>query len=300
MKLDEFTEEIICMLQKELGNGYKIEKKTLDGLNGTKKHSLVVSSAGSGIFPCISMGEYYRRHRKGEDFRSLFQMILSECRSASPIRLEDMAGFLCWDSVKSHIYPKLVNTEKNEMMLCKLPHRQCLDLSLVYYVRPETASGEMHGSILIQNGHMKCWDADEETLFQTAWKNMESTDEMQLEDMNNIIKQMFGAGDFITAKIAEEPQMYVFSNKDRINGAVQMCSRSALKKAAESIGSDFWILPSSIHELILVPIYAIEGDALDLAELVRDVNNTQLQPEEILSYHVYRYSRDTEMLSIEA
>lgn len=94
--------------------------------------------------------------------------------------------------------------------------------------------------------------------------------------------------------------MYVLGSKRLINGAVQMCSQQTLKKAAEVIGSDFWILPSSIHELILVPVYSIEGDAQELAEMVRDINDTQLRPYEILSYHVYRYSRDTETLSVAA
>lgn len=62
MKLDEFTEDMIWKLQKELGNGYKIKKQTLDGLNSTKKHSLFVAAAGSSIVPCINMDEYYGRY----------------------------------------------------------------------------------------------------------------------------------------------------------------------------------------------------------------------------------------------
>ena len=72
MKLDEFTEDMVWKLQKELGNGYKIKKQTLDRLNGTKKHSLFVAVADSGIVPCINMDEYYGRYQKGEPFCRLF------------------------------------------------------------------------------------------------------------------------------------------------------------------------------------------------------------------------------------
>ena len=78
-----------------------------------------------------------------------------------------------------------------------------------------------------------------------------------------------------------------------------MCSRKALKQAADSIGGDFWILPSSIHELILVPLRGMETDAPELEKIVRDVNDTQVRPDEILSYHVYRYHRNTETVSME-
>lgn len=304
MRLDEFTEEIRAGLQRELGSSCRIEKKTLDGMNGIKKHSLLVAGGDSGIFPCLNMGEYYRRYENGEAFRNLFQMILSQCRSAPPFRPEDVAGLFCWDSVKPRIYAKLVNTGKNERLLRDVPHRQFLDLSLVYYVRTDTEQEETHGSILIHYGHMERWEADEDMLFGTAWDNMERTDGMLLEDMDDAIKQLLAAGgstgDFITPGLTASPRMYILGSKNRMNGAVQMCSPKALKKAADSIGSDFWILPSSVHELILVPLYAMEADALELAEIVRGVNDTQVQPDEILSYHVYRYRRNTETLSMEA
>ena len=300
MRQDEFTEEVIKSLQKELGNGYNIEKKTLDGLNDTKKHSILVARAGSGVFPCINMGEYYNRHQKGEDFYSLFQTILSECKKISPIRTEDMEGFLCWDSIKSRIFAKLVNTGKNESMLSDVPNRQFLDLSIVYYVRINASSEEMQGSILVNIQHMKSWEADEETLFETAWKNTADANEVMFEDLNAVLARLLNQNIFAANRLENESRMYILGSQTGTNGAIQMCNRQMLHKAANAIGSDFWILPCSIHELILVPIYAIEGEAQELAEMVRNVNNMQLKPDEILSYHVYRYSRDTDILSIEA
>lgn len=300
MKLDEFTEDMIWKLQKELGNGYKIKKQTLDGLNSTKKHSLFVAAAGSSIVPCINMDEYYGRYQKGEPFCRLFQTVLSECTGTPPFGSADVSGFSCWDSVKPRIFAKLINTERNQGLLQKVPHRQYLDLSLVYYVRINTGEEDIHGSILIHNEHMQIWKTGEDTLYRTAWKNISDADETMLKDINSVLAQLLDINIFAASCSRDGCCMYVLGSRSLINGAVQMCSQQTLKKAAEVIGSDFWILPSSIHELILVPVYSIEGDAQELAEMVRDINDTQLRPYEILSYHVYRYSRDTETLSIAA
>lgn len=300
MKLDEFTEDMIWNLQKELGNGYKIKKQTLDGLNSTKKHSLFVAAAGSSIVPCINMDEYYGRYQKGEPFCRLFQTALSECTGTPPFGPADVSGFSCWDSVKPRIFAKLVNTESNQGLLQKVPHRQYLDLSLVYYVRINAGEEDIHGSILIHNEHMKIWETGEDALYETAWENISDADEAVLKDMDSVLAQLPGINISAGSGSKDGCCMYVLGSRSLINGAVQMCSRQTLKKAAEVIGSDFWILPSSIHELILVPVYSIEGDAQELAEIVRSVNDTQLRPYEILSYHVYRYSRDTETLSVVA
>lgn len=68
---------------------------------------------------------------------------------------------------------------------------------------------------------------------------------------------------------------------------------------ADQIGDRFIVLPSSVNETIILPpkdVTEYEG----LAAKVREVNDTQVDVEDRLSYHVYVYSRDEEMLKIVA
>ena len=86
-----------------------------------------------------------------------------------------------------------------------------------------------------------------------------------------------------------ENKMYVLGRKERVNGAVYIYSKDILCAVGELLGGDFWVLPSSIHETILMPVGKRNNDAQHLAEIVREINDTQLSRTEILSYHVYRY-----------
>ncbi len=170
----------------------------------------------------------------------------------------------------------------------------------MYYVRINAGEGDIHGSILIHKEHMKIWKTGEDALYETAWENISDADDAVLKDMDSVLSQLLDINISAASGSVDGCCMYVLGSRSQINGAVQMCSRRTLKKAAEAIGSGFWILPSSIYELILVPVYSIEGDAQELAEIVRSVNDTQLRPYEILSYHVYWYSRDMGNLSVAA
>jgi hypothetical protein len=79
-----------------------------------------------------------------------------------------------------------------------------------------------------------------------------------------------------------------------------MLDEDALKEAAELYGGDFMILPSSIHEILLLPVRDEKEEIEELAATVREVNDTKVAPDEILSFHVYRYSCMTGTVSIVA
>jgi hypothetical protein len=84
--------------------------------------------------------------------------------------------------------------------------------------------------------------------------------------------------------------MYVATNSRQANGATVICYPDFLRKISESMNTDFYILPSSIHEVILVPMD--NGINInDLTQMVQQVNKTQLEPEEVLSNHAYYYCR---------
>ena len=99
---------------------------------------------------------------------------------------------------------------------------------------------------------------------------------------------------------SEEFPMFVLSNRYGVNGAAQICNAKAMKRVSGYFGGDFFILPSSIHEVILIPSRWCGQREKEFAEIVRDVNDGQLEPQEILSYHVYRYHGKTGEITIEA
>lgn len=295
----QFINQVTQRLRECLGEGYQVERKDTKGLNGTVKHSLMLIRQGRDIHPSVNLDTYYNLFQSGTDMESLIKNMLKSCMEDSPVSLSEIADFTDWENVKTHIYAKLINTRKNCLLLSQIPNRSCMDLSLVYYVRTESLFSNEYAVIQISNEHMNYWGVNEEMLYQSAWKNLKKPDEAIFEDMTDILSPLLmeGAG---KAFAGEEVVMYVLSNRYRANGAVHMCNRTALREASEWAGDDFWILPSSVHEVILIPVRQTEGCAEGLAGIVKEINDTQLEPQEILSYHVYRYSRRTGEITIAA
>ena len=88
-----------------------------------------------------------------------------------------------------------------------------------------------------------------------------------------------------------EDRMYILTNIYKVNGASMLLDSDMMQKVMEEVGSDFFILPSSSHEVLIVP--ADSGmQSSDLEMMVREVNDTEVSDTEILSYHVYRYSME--------
>ena len=89
--------------------------------------------------------------------------------------------------------------------------------------------------------------------------------------------------------------MYVMTNTRGINGAACLLYKNALARFAQKLKQDLFLLPSSVHEVILVP----KSDILkkeDLSEMVREINKTEVSPKEVHSDTVYVYDRLSDQL----
>ena len=88
----------------------------------------------------------------------------------------------------------------------------------------------------------------------------------------------------------EDINMYVMTNTMKLNGATCITYPHAIENFANEHDSDVYIIPSSIHEVILIPDISCSREYID--EMIRDVNRRQLDPVDVLSDHVYMYRRD--------
>jgi hypothetical protein len=96
----------------------------------------------------------------------------------------------------------------------------------------------------------------------------------------------------------EKPLMYVATNEKQVNGATVLLYKDYLKQQAEELDSDLYILPSSIHEVIIVPVSSIPDIEKELDEMIQIVNRENVKPTEVLSEHLLYYSRATDSLSV--
>lgn len=291
MEFEQFKQKIAAILQGKLGSAYQVNGEGGKGLNRLPPESICVRRKDTGASLLIKMDEYCRHHvtREGEvDF--IAGRIADFCEGKVLAENMGIFGFTDWETVKPHIYAKLVNTQRNRGYLTHILHREFLDLSLAYRVQLPDFFPDRRVCIPIRECHMQEWNVDEEMLYRAAMENMRAADGAVFESMEDVLKDIPGID---LPKSGLDIPLYILSSKDWKDGAVQICSREIMERAAGFFQSDFWILPSSVHEVLLLPVGQPGEDARELAEMVKEVNDTQLVPEEILSYHVYRYVRLT-------
>ena len=163
--------------------------------------------------------------------------------------------------------------------------------------------GEGIASTPIHNGLADTLGFTEEQMFKLAAENTKRLLPPVVKSMNDVMREIFmkdgmppEIADMMLGEMPPEQQMYVISNNKGINGAVSMLYEDGLHDLAEKLGSDLYIMPSSIHEVIAVSTDM--GTPETLSEMVREVNGTQVSEEEQLSDHVYRFDAAKKTLSL--
>ena len=302
MSFEEFTDHILQEICVRADGAFQVKKHDVIKNNNVKQTGITVMKEGVDIEPCVYLDELYREYetdgmKLDEIVDEVYKMIL-KCEEDMPD--VDLSGFRNWETVHGDIYPKLVNAEQNKELLEKIPHRNFMDLAVVYYAVARNQAQEDIGTILIYNGHMEIWGQEEENLYQTAMMNMCADGEADFTDIRTIAECIMGISfPEKDGNDSRDTDMYVLTNQCRRFGAAEILDKKTLRMVADQVGDGFIVLPSSVHETIVLPSKE-EPEYGRLADMVQAVNDTMVEAEERLSNHVYVYSRDEEMLKIVA
>ena len=312
MEMIEFQEKIKKALQEYGGSEMTVRISKVRKNNGHILTGVSMYKPGSNITPTLYIDDYLKRYEEGITFGEIMKDIIYMLENYAIDREMDISFFTEWDRAKRRIVYRLINAEKNEELLKEVPYIPFMDLAIVfYYLMGDKSMG--NASIMIHKKHLAVWEVEEKSLYDVAVKNTHKMLPYAIQNISqlmrdvlfeNIGKQMGEKGctdkecvEEITDRMMEQlspihqqVNMYVLSNNSRYYGAACILYKDLLRKFAESYDADIYILPSSVHEMILLPDRGGE-DPVKLAEMVRDVNDTQLSPEEVLSDSVYYYDR---------
>ena len=286
MSYDEFNEMIRSKLEDICGPEFSVS--VLEALKNNSKvyKGISIKDKANRMAPTIYMDEFYTDYCDGRDMSEIVNEILriySENRLGPDIETE---RFSDCEWVRDRIFFKVVNAGKNKTLLQQVPFTLQLDLAVVYGVYMGDYRGSF-SSVLIRNEHLKMWDADRALINKLAMENTPKLLPSGIWTMGDVLGEMGMTEDVGSL----DAPMYILSNQNRVNGAGVMFYDGVLQRFAERNGSDLYILPSSVHELILVPLSAAMKPK-ELKELIAEVNDTQVAEEEILSYSLYEYRRD--------
>lgn len=201
---------------------------------------------------------------------------------------------LAYGKAKEYLCVRIVNTKANRKRLTQMPHQELEDLSLTLALCFPLDGRREDGSMEVTDELMGIWGMEEETLFQQAWRNMEKRQPPVLQDMWAMFGMedprnlLAGGADF---SHKTEGQMFVLTNQGMRYGASALACPGVMEKISRLFPEGFYILPSSIHEVLIVPK---DGELVpkELGNLVREVNQAEVSSEEVLSDCVYEYDRE--------
>jgi hypothetical protein len=298
MKFREYVEAVKANILDYLPQEYQDAEVLINKVNKNNGLELTAISlrGKENICPNIYLEPYFEKYQNGmtleDSLRSISSVYQREMKRMPIFPIEEFT----YDNINDKLYVTLVNAEKNEKLLSDMPHKNYEDLAAVYRIQV-TVSPDNRGSIAIHNSHLKMFGVDIDTLHEQAMANMKQMLPYSFQNMNEIITEMMGGlPEEFKMQEAEDSPMWVLSNSEKMQGAAYMLDDTVLQDISNKIGSNLIILPSSVHEVIVLR----EDENMDLdyiKNMVADINATQVVPEEVLSDSIYRYDAREQTLS---
>lgn len=307
--ITDFAEAVRTETIKKLGGEYQVTVETKNKNNKAVYTGLHISRKGMEAEPLVYLDDYFKQYQNGNmTVSEAVECVVRASRKKGPS--VEIRQFLEYENVKDSIVYRLINTEMNRELLDDLPHMEFLDLSVVFccLVMEEEDNPAF---IWIHNIHMKLWDVTVEELYWAASENTQRLEKPELMNIEEILYDVLPEKGFSLNEndrsMEEEPAgnndaestvpVYVLSSRKRLQGAACMLYPDLLRKIADRMDSSYYIIPSSIHELLLIPAAGF-ADRDELKAMICEINDTHVAPEERLSYSLYGYDRKENKVEI--
>lgn len=294
MVYDAFLNKIKTDMELALGKEYELSLHRITKNNGLILDGLCISRGKNPAAPAIYLNDCYHQYLEGSSIEEIIKELLELYHTSEIPSVLHPALLSDYSTMKSRIACRLINTAANEVLLRDMPHIIWNDLSIVFYLfLQEDDSGIMTAGI--HTSHLNTWGISSDELFQTAISNISHLFPPSITSMDCLFEDLTGAISDPSEETATP--FYILSNTIGINGAICMLYPDVLKHFSEGIEGDVLILPSSIHEVLLLPDE--EGFSYDeLSEIVAQINHSEVLPQDRLSNQIYRYSRSSDSIKV--
>ena len=290
---ESFQERKVEIMEVLKNNNIKLQGVYLPG---TKSYTSV---------PLLYLESYYQELEDGKKLEDVWQKIAQDYQKCQEAEISiDGISSREWDyeTIKKSLTVYVRNAQENIDFLASCPHEIREDLALVYGFHV-LVDGEKAGSAIINYDRLRWLGVSEEQLKQDAWENMKQSNPPCFLDLQDMLAKMYSdeLGDVKAGSLEyledvdPNAMMYVLTNSNQVNGAVYMCDEEVMSLIAEKLGSDLIVIPSSIHETIILK----ETENVSVTELnamVEAVNEEAVTPQEKLGNSVYRFDREAQRL----
>ena len=294
MDYENFKEQFVADVKDRLaeqGADVKVSVNEVNKLNESYE-AITVTPEGSNIGVNMSLEKFYDAVQDGTPYDIVVDKAVDVINNGIDKRPDiDVAALTDYSQMKEKLAMEVVSAETNKDMLQNVPHQNMEDMAVVYrFVLNSDEEGR--ASILVTNQILENMGVTPEQLHADALENAPQIKPAEIKGMSEVMAEMMGAEQAemmgIVPVAPEDEQMFVATVPDKVHGAGVLAYQDFMDQAAERAGGDFFILPSSIHEILIVP----DNGKMDLKELeamVKEVNATQVAPADKLTDSVYHY-----------
>lgn len=286
MSIEEFGERLLESITLEFNKhgSYDCRLDQTQKNNVTQK-TLVIRKEGSSTAPAFYLDDIYRKYLKGKTVHQISQELV-HFYNEIPLPVFDGNDFSEFKKVKKQLRVRLVGKENNESFYKQGPHR-CQTLGVeVLYLELENAQREQMYS-RVTYGMADRWKVPEQELFQAAFENVQEQDKIIFCSLDDFVRKMSSG-----AEKGGKSDFYILTNERLWYGATVASYPGVLKQVREELGEDYYILPSSTHEVLVIPKTACT-DEKELRDLLRDTNRNMVDPEEVLGNDLYEFQGST-------
>lgn len=272
----------------------EVENRLVDKINETYD-AFTIKHTGSDVGVNISVTEAYRAYATDEaDIKTIANAMVNRTVEAllnAPVISEGINDIQNYDVMKNKLVMEVVSAETNAELLETVPHKDIEDMAVVYRFDVKDIVGE-GATVIVTNKMLDNYGITPEQLHEDALKNAPEIRPIVIQGMAEVLAKQMGVEDMEMLGLnipPEQEQIFVASVPDNVHGAGILAYEDFMDKASERVGNQsFFILPSSIHELLIVPDNGMM-DLHSLEQMVREVNATTVDPSEKLTDNVYHY-----------
>jgi hypothetical protein len=289
---EKFTDEVHKAMEIRYP-GCRVDIRRVTKNNGVIYTGVSVSGKDEGIYPTMYLEPFYEEldGELSDDAVERMCRVYESRRIGDGLSLDYLRKY---DEVRDELRCKLINFEANREMLEDIPHRRFMDLAIVpYYSFRNSELNRMikgEASFMVRNSHLDMWGVDEERVIDDAVGNTMVYESPSIKNMTEVLRELNPEYASMIPAEDESCPMYIMRTEGAC-GAVSMLFEDDIAGFCESIGSDVYIIPSSINEVILVP----DHDVIPLSvlnDMIKEVNMTEVDAVEVLSGHAYHFLRN--------
>ena len=291
---EDLTARFAADLPPEL-SAVRIGIRDVEKLQGESYRGISFRSGDSPVEANLNMTGAFQAYEEGRPYQDILQEVEDQLMKIVDRTPQFNIGELSdYEAMKPKLMMEVIPQNGNEDRLANIPHQKVEDMALIYRIDMGDSNGGKMTSV-ITNQQLKAFGITAEQLHQDALENAPLTHPASLRSMREVMADMMGMEP--DEPMPGEPTMLVATVEGAFMGASVIQYPGFMEQAAEKIGGDFFVLPSSIHEVLLIPDDG-SADYHELAAMVQTINETQVAPAERLSDNVYHYDKEDKVFEL--